>query len=122
MAATLITPAELAAHLDDPDWRAIDCRFDLSRPGWGEQVYASGHIPGALYAHLDRDLAAPHTPASGRHPLQVVAYDQSPGAYAARLWWLLRWLGHARVAVLDGGFAAWQEAGLPVSTQRTARP
>lgn len=141
MAATLITPAELAAHLDDPDWLAVDCRFDLSRPGWGEQAYASGHIPGALYADLDRDLAAPHTAASGRHPLpevarlertfgrfgidttvQVIAYDQGSGAYAARLWWLLRWLGHARVAVLDGGLAAWQDAGLPLSAEPTARP
>jgi len=141
MAATLITAAELAAHLEDPDWVSIDCRFDLARPAWGEQAFAAGHIPHALYAHLDRDLAGAHTAASGRHPLpeppalaaafgrfgidaavQVVAYDQGPGAYAARLWWLLRWLGHARVAVLDGGFAAWQEAGLPVSTAPPARP
>lgn len=133
-ATTLIAAAELAAHLDDPDWVSIDCRFDLARPDWGEQAFAAGHIPHALYAHLDRDLAGAHTAASGRHPLpepgalaatfgrfgvdaavQVVAYDQGPGAYAARLWWLLRWLGHRRVAVLDGGFAAWQEAGLPVS-------
>ena len=140
MAGTLVTPAELAAHLGDREWLAIDCRFELSRPEWGEQLFASGHIPGALYAHLDRDLAGPHTAASGRHPLpsvaalektfgrfgidaavQVVAYDQGPGGFAARLWWLLRWLGHERVAVLDGGFAAWQEAGLPVSTERTVR-
>src|SRR5579862_3068632 len=140
MAGTLITPADLAAHLGDREWLAIDCRFELSRPDWGEQLFASGHIPGALYAHLDRDLAAPHTAASGRHPLpsvaalektfgrfgidaavQVVAYDQGPGSFAARLWWLLRWLGHERVAVLDGGFAAWQEAGLPLSTERTVR-
>src|SRR5579862_2671149 len=140
MAGTLITPADLAAHLGDREWLAIDCRFELSRPDWGEQLFASGHIPGALYAHLDRDLAAPHTGATGRHPLpsvatlektfgrfgidaavQVVAYDQGPGSFAARLWWLLRWLGHERVAVLDGGFAAWQEAGLPLSTQPATR-
>jgi thiosulfate/3-mercaptopyruvate sulfurtransferase len=140
MAGTLITPAELAAHLGDREWLAIDCRFELSRPDWGEQLFASGRIPGALYAHLDRDLSGPLTAASGRHPLpsvaalektfgrfgidaavQVVAYDQGPGSFAARLWWLLRWLGHERVAVLDGGFAAWQEAGLPVSTERTVR-
>jgi len=140
MAATLITAPELAAHLGDPDWVSIDCRFDLARPAWGEQAFAAGHIPHALYAHLDRDLAGAHTATSGRHPLpepaalaaafgrfgidaavQVVAYDQGPGAYAARLWWLLRWLGHTRVAVLDGGFAAWQEAGLPVSTAPPAR-
>jgi thiosulfate/3-mercaptopyruvate sulfurtransferase len=135
MPETLIAAAELARHLGDADWVSIDCRFELARPGWGEQAYGAGHIPGALYAHLDRDLAGPVTPASGRHPLpavaalaatfgrlgidaavQVVAYDQGSGAYAARLWWLLRWLGHRRVAVLDGGFAAWQRAGLPVST------
>ena len=141
MAGTLITPAELAAHLGDREWLAIDCRFDLARPDWGEQGFASGHIPGALYAHLDRDLAGPHSAASGRHPLppvatlektlgrfgvdaavRVVAYDQGPGAFAARLWWLLRWLGHERVAVLDGGFAAWKEAGLPLSTEPSVRP
>lgn len=140
MAATLITPAELAAHLSDPEWLAIDCRFELSRPDAGEQLYAAGHIPGALYAHLDRDLAGPHTAASGRHPLpavatleqtfgrfgidaavQVIAYDQGPGSFAARLWWLLRSLGHERAAVLDGGFTAWTEAGLPVSAERSVR-
>jgi thiosulfate/3-mercaptopyruvate sulfurtransferase len=140
MAATLIAAAELAAHLEDPDWVSIDCRFDLARPAWGDAAFAAGHIPHALYAHLDRDLAGPHSASAGRHPLpeagtlaatfgrfgidaavQVVAYDQGPGIYAARLWWLLRWLGHSRVAVLDGGFAAWLEAGLAVSTQRSAR-
>ena len=140
MAAPLIAPAELAAHLENPDWVSIDCRFDLARPDWGAEAYAAGHIPRALYAHLDRDLSGPHTAAGGRHPLpepaalaatlgrfgvdstvQVIAYDQGPGAYAARLWWLLRWLGHDRVAVLDGGFAAWREAGLAVSTSPSSR-
>jgi thiosulfate/3-mercaptopyruvate sulfurtransferase len=134
MPTTLIEPAELAAHLGDVRWAIIDCRFDLARPAWGAQAYAAQHIPGALYAHLDHDLAAPVTATSGRHPLprvealeatlgrlgideqvQVIAYDQGAGAYAARLWWLLRWLGHDAVAVLNGGFAAWQHAGLPVS-------
>jgi thiosulfate/3-mercaptopyruvate sulfurtransferase len=140
MAATLITVPELAAHLEDRDWLAIDCRFELARPDWGEQAFAAGHIPHALYAHLDRDLSGPRTATSGRHPLpataalvatfsrfgidaavQVVAYDQGPGAYAARLWWLLRSLGHAPAAVLDGGFAAWQAAGLPVSSAAPGR-
>ena len=140
MAATLIGTAELARHLNDEDWVSIDCRFDLARPEWGAQAWAAGHIPGALYAHLDRDLSGAHTPHSGRHPLpepaalaatlsrsgidervQVVAYDQGPGTYAARLWWLLRWLGHLKVAVLDGGFAAWQRASLPVVSERSAR-
>ncbi|HVN43982.1 MAG TPA: sulfurtransferase [Steroidobacteraceae bacterium] len=135
MATTLIEPRELAAHLNDPDWAIIDCRFDLARPDWGAQSYAAGHIPHALYAHLDRDLSAPRTPRSGRHPLpkpetlagtfarlgidervQVVAYDQGPGAFAARLWWLLRWLGHEQVVVLNGGLPAWERAGLPLAS------
>jgi thiosulfate/3-mercaptopyruvate sulfurtransferase len=141
MAATLIDAAELARHLGDEDWLSIDCRFDLARPAWGAQAFAAGHIPGALYAHLDHELSGPRTAASGRHPLpdpvalaatfgrfgidarvQVIAYDQGPGAYAARLWWLLRWLGHERVAVLDGGYAAWERAGLPVASEPGSRP
>jgi thiosulfate/3-mercaptopyruvate sulfurtransferase len=141
MYTTLIGLAALARHLGDADWLSIDCRFELARPEWGEQAWAAGHIPHALYAHLDRDLSGPQAAGSGRHPLpdpgalaatfgrfgidagvQVVAYDQGPGAYAARAWWLLRWLGHTRVAVLDGGFAAWERARLPVSTERAARP
>jgi thiosulfate/3-mercaptopyruvate sulfurtransferase len=137
MYTTLIEPQELAERYDDPDWVIVDCRFELGRPEWGAGAYAQGHVPHAIYAHLDRDLSSPVTPTSGRHPLptkeslvatlsrwgidatvQVVAYDQSNGAYAARLWWLLRWAGHDRVAVLNGGFAAWQQSGLPVSTQR----
>ena len=140
MHTTLIEPAELAERTDRPDWTVLDCRFDLARPQWGEQAYAAGHIPHALYAHLDRDLSGPITSHSGRHPLpdisslaatlgrwgidasvQVIAYDQGNGAYAARLWWLLRWLGHPAVAVLNGGFAAWQQQSLPVSTQTDAR-
>jgi len=140
MPSTLIEPRQLAAHLDDPDWAIIDCRFDLARPQWGAQSYAAGHIPHALYAHLDQDLSAPRTARSGRHPLptvaaladtfsrfgidervQVIAYDQGPGAFAARLWWLLRWLGHAQVAVLNGGFAAWERAGLPLARDSEPR-
>jgi thiosulfate/3-mercaptopyruvate sulfurtransferase len=140
MYTTLIEASELANHTGDTNWAVLDCRFELSRPGWGASAYAEGHIPNALYAHLDRDLSSPVTPTSGRHPLpvmdafvatlgswgidenvQVVAYDQSNGAYASRLWWLLRWVGHIRVAVLNGGFAAWQQAGLPVSKQPSVR-
>jgi len=140
MYTTLIEPEELAAPLSrnaaaDSDWTVLDCRFDLPRPDWGASAYAAGHVPNALYAHLDRDLSGPITPGSGRHPLpslgrlaetfgrwgidddvQVVAYDQGNGAFAARLWWLLRWAGHQKVAVLNGGFAAWQQAGLPADT------
>ena len=141
MPTMLIEPSELAAHLGDPDWAIIDCRFDLARPEWGARSWAAGHIPHALYADLDRDLSGPRTPLSGRHPLpdpavlaatlgqfgidarvQVITYDQGAGAYAARLWWLLRWLGHPAVAVLNGGFAAWERAGLPVSSASERRP
>jgi thiosulfate/3-mercaptopyruvate sulfurtransferase len=146
MYMTLIEPAELAAHTDDPNWVVLDCRFDLARPAWGEEEFTRGHVPNALYAHLDRDLSSAVTPTSGRHPLppreafsatlgrwgvdenvQIVAYDQGAGAYASRLWWLARWAGHTNVAVLNGGFAAWQQqsaasqAGLPVSKQPSVR-
>lgn len=139
MPDTLMTPRQLAARLEDPDLAIFDCRFDLARPQWGSEAYAAARIPHALYAHLDRDLSGPPSPATGRHPLpearelaarlgrwgvdaqvQVVAYDQGSGAYAARLWWLLRWLGHARVAVLDGGMSAWQQEKLPLDTRPIA--
>ena len=131
---TLVTTAELAAHLDDPTWAVFDCRHDLSEPGSGAEDYAHAHIPGARFMHLDRDLAAPVTGTNGRHPLpdaqafmrrlgaagidsskQVVAYDAKTGVYAARLWWMLRWVGHERVAVLDGGYAKWMREGHPLS-------
>jgi len=140
MYTTLIEPSELAPYTDDANWAVLDCRFDLSRPDWSTASYAEGHVPNAIYAHLDRDLSSSITLTSGRHPLpqkeafaatlgrwgidanvQVIAYDQGNGAYAARLWWLLRWVGHARVAVLNGGFAAWQQAALPVSNQPSTR-
>lgn len=133
---TVVQPHELQAHLADARWTVIDCRFDLANPAAGRLAYLAGHAPGAIYAHLDDDLASPIGPTSGRHPLpypgelaarlgkwgvgndsQVIAYDAANGAYAARLWWLLRWLGHGAVAVLDGGFAAWQRAGLPVESR-----
>ena len=138
----LIEPAELAARVDSaqPNLAVIDCRHDLARPQWGAQAYASSHVPGALFAHLDQDLSGPVTPASGRHPLpsverleaalgrwgidrqvEVVAYDQDNSAVAARLWWLLRFLGHPRVAVMNGGFAAWRASGLPVSGEPAVR-
>jgi thiosulfate/3-mercaptopyruvate sulfurtransferase len=137
----LISATDLADRLADPNWLIVDCRFDLARPAAGEAAYAQGHIPGAVYAHLDRDLSSPVTPSTGRHPLpvpdefsrtlgrwglaretKVVAYDADTGAYAARLWWLLRWAGHRHVAVLDGGFKAWTSAGLPVTAEVRSRP
>jgi thiosulfate/3-mercaptopyruvate sulfurtransferase len=120
----LVTVEELAAH---PEWRVFDCRHDLKNTEYGRQAYARGHIPGALFLHLDEDLSGATTGSNGRHPLpaiedfarrmsecgvdastQVVAYDNEGGIFAARLWWLLRWLGHERVAVLDGGLAGWK--------------
>jgi thiosulfate/3-mercaptopyruvate sulfurtransferase len=140
MYTTLIETNELAAALAEPHCAIIDCRFDLAQPDWGARVYAAGHIPHARYAHLDRDLAGAVRADSGRHPLprpaewaarlgawgidsstQVVAYDQGNGAYAARLWWLMRWVGHTHAAVLNGGYAAWLAAGLPISTVIHAR-
>ncbi len=130
---TLIDATTLAAHLSDPELVLFDCRSELGNPAWGETEYAAAHIPGAQYLHLDRDLSSPITAESGRHPLpdpqsfantlanrgvgddcQIVAYDQGNGAYAARLWWLARWIGLRRVAVLDGGMAAWRASGLPL--------
>jgi thiosulfate/3-mercaptopyruvate sulfurtransferase len=127
---TLISTAALALHLDDPALAIIDCRYKLDDATWGEREHAGAHIPGAMYADLGRDLAGPRNGTNGRHPLpdpdvlartfsrlgiasgvQVVAYDQENGMYASRLWWLLRWLGHDAVAVLDGGFAKWKAEG-----------
>jgi len=133
---TLASPDQLAQHLHDPQWVIFDCRFALTRPEYGRQAYAKAHIPGARYAHLNEDLSGPITPASGRHPLpdpsllasklalwgvdqskQVVVYDDSFGSIAVRLWWLLRWLGHEAVALLDGGFPAWQKQGRDLSAE-----
>jgi thiosulfate/3-mercaptopyruvate sulfurtransferase len=140
--STLIDVASLASQLQGGELALFDCRSELGNPRWGEAQYAESHIPGAQFLHLERDLSAPITATSGRHPLpdprvfaqrlgalgagvgvQLVAYDQGNGAYAARLWWLARWIGHAQVAVLDGGFAAWRAAGLPLETTvRAPRP
>ena len=135
---TLVSTAELAAHLGE--WRLFDCRHDLAKPELGASQYRQAHIPGALFASLDRDLSAPKTGRNGRHPLpdagtfgawlgqqglrpedQVVCYDAANGAMAARLWWMLRWVGHEAVAVLDGGFAKWTAEGRPV-TDELPRP
>lgn len=129
----LVEVAEVAAHLADPSWRVFDCRHDLTQTEYGAQAYAKGHIPGAQFLHLDRDLSGLPNGRNGRHPLpdpgilaqklsqcgvgadtQVVAYDNEGGIFAARLWWLLRWLGHPRVALLDGGLAGWKRHKLPL--------
>jgi thiosulfate/3-mercaptopyruvate sulfurtransferase len=139
---TLISAAELAEHLDDPAWVVVDCRFELADTERGRRDYRARHIPGALYAHLDEDLSGPVIPGqTGRHPLpeieafastlggwgigdggQVVAYDDASGGIAARLWWLLRWLGHDEVAVLDGGWAFWSTQGLPSRAGLESKP
>lgn len=144
MYTTLISAADLAAHIDDPNWVVIDCRHDLINLNAGREGYASGHIRNALFADLETALSGEKRGADGqfrgRHPLperaafietlrgwginddtQVVAYDAHGGMFAARLWWMLRWVGHPAVAVLDGAMAAWQAAGLPMSTETPAR-
>ena len=140
---TLIDASTLHAHRNDPNWVVMDCRFSLADPDAGRRAYRDSHLPGAHYAHLDEDLSDPITPTTGRHPLpdperlaqklgawgighdtQVVAYDDMGGMLAAaRLWWLLRWLGHTACAVLDGGLPAWRRAGLPLTAEiPAARP
>lgn len=133
---TLISCEELAGHLGDPNWRIFDCRHQLSDPAYGEKAYAEGHLPGAVFMHLDRDLSGPMNGKNGRHPLpdpeilakklsaagvgrdtQVVVYDDDGGMYAVRLWWLLRWMGHDSVAVLDGSVREWVAQGRPLTTQ-----
>jgi len=134
MHTTLVSTDELQKNLGS--WRVFDCRHDLMKPDLGEQQYRESHIPGALFAHLDRDLSAPRDGRNGRHPLpypgaflawlgqqglkrddQIVCYDAGPGTIAARLWWMLRWIGHDGAAVLDGGLAKWLKEGRPMSSE-----
>lgn len=134
---TVVSTEDLAKHLDDPRWVVFDCRFTLTDTDAGRRAYAAGHIPGARYAHLDEDLSGPILPGqTGRHPLpdpqtlakklyewgvgvnrQVVVYDDSFGSMAVRMWWLLRWLGHPGVALLDGGFPKWVREMRPVTSE-----
>ena len=145
MYTTLISAADLAAHIDNPDWVVVDCRHDLVNLAFGREAYAAGHLPGAVFADMETELSGPKRGEDGvfkgRHPLpakealaetlrgwgvnagtQVVAYDAHGGMYAARLWWLLRWLGHEAAAVLDGGLPAWQALGQPVTTEAAHKP
>ncbi|PHN08047.1 sulfurtransferase [Flavilitoribacter nigricans] len=143
MYKTLISPAELQQNYQAGNWVIVDCRFDLADTQAGRRAYESAHIPGAIYAHLDDDLSGEIIPGTtGRHPLptveeaialfslwgiddsvQVIAYDDKGGGVASRLWWMLRWLGHEAVAVLDGGWPAWQAADLAISDKlATVRP
>jgi len=149
MYQTLIESHQLAQLLEQDNPLVLDCRFALGKPEWGRQEYLRGHIPGAVYVDLEQDMSGPPVTDRGAHPMpaatalealfsrlgvgpgrQVVAYDQQQGAFAARLWWLLKYMGHQGVAVLDGGSAAWRRAGRPersgeeqpVSARFTGRP
>jgi len=136
---TIVDAATLAQHLNDPQWVICDCRHDLANYSAGYQAYRAGHIPGARFLHLDVDLSGPKTGINGRHPLphpatfclrmgalgisnrhQIIAYDDVGGPYASRLWWMLRWVGHTRVAVLDGGWQSWTGGGHPVTVEQPA--
>jgi thiosulfate/3-mercaptopyruvate sulfurtransferase len=139
----LINARELYEHMahQRAGVLVLDCSFELTDPGAGRRAYAAGHLPGAVYVHLEDTLSAPKNGRNGRHPLPtraafartmaelganddtlIVGYDNAGGMYAARLWWMLRWAGHARAAVLDGGVGAWKAEGLPIdSTSVPAR-
>ena len=141
--AQLISPRQLAERLNDPQWVLLDCRFALDNPAYGRAAHGQGHIPGACFADLEEDLSGPvHKGVTGRHPLpeparlierlrawglrndsQVVLYDDGPGAFATRAWWLLAWLGKREgVYLLNGGFQAWCAASLPVSRDTPTPP
>ena len=139
MEKILVTTQELAGHLDDPQWVVFDVRHDLADVQKGRRAYAAGHVPGAYFLHLDDDLSGPKDGRTGRHPLpdirdlagkladhgvthatQVVAYDDAGGSFAVRLWWMLRWLGHERAAVLDGGLPLWVKEGRPLEQKAPA--
>jgi thiosulfate/3-mercaptopyruvate sulfurtransferase len=142
MQKPLISVTALQSLLAEPGrCVVIDCSFDLADPAAGREAYRTGHLPGAFYLHLDNELSGPRTGSNGRHPLPdaddlvarlqalgvdddtpVVAYDGQGGMYAARLWWLLRWIGHDEVAVLDGGKDAWVKAGLPLEHDAADEP
>ena len=138
MFTTLVDVATLREHLDDPQWIVIDCRHALADFSAGRREYDEAHVPGAFFADVETDLAGEKTGTNGRHPLpdrqsfvgflrrlgvstdtQIVAYDNGADMFAARLWFLARWIGHANVAVLDGGLTAWREANAPLTADPT---
>ncbi len=138
---TIISVDELNKNINNPDWIIFDCRFSLKDPTYGLNNYNQGHISGAQFADMDKNLSSAMTSASGRHPLpdpavfidklqswgvnnssQIICYDDVSGAYAARMWWLLKWLGHNDVAVLDGGVNKWTESGLKLETETQTKP
>jgi thiosulfate/3-mercaptopyruvate sulfurtransferase len=132
---TLVSPATLNQNIENPNWVIVDCRFSLTNSDAGSYAYRHGHVPHARYAHLNKDLSSAITDFTGRHPLpdftllakklgdwgiannsQVVVYDDAGGAFAGRLWWLLRCMGHDKVAVLNGGIQLWQRQGFALTT------
>ncbi len=139
---SIISCRELFNNLENKNLVTVDCRFDLTAPDWGgKKEYEQLHIPGAVYAHLDRDLSGTKTPQTGRHPFpepldfrramsrlgisndsQVIVYDATSGSFAARLWFMLKYYGHSAVAVLDGGFPAWCKAGFPIQSGVNSNP
>ena len=141
MQSSIIDVHELRENIDNPLWIIVDCRFDLSDPDAGYRAYLESHIPGAVYVDLNNDLSGPAITDHGRHPMPaadrmnnlfstlgishdsvVVAYDASCGSLAARLWWMLRYMGHAGAAVLDGGWQVWLEAGFGVEQEERRNP
>lgn len=136
--STLISAGQLKSELGQSECFIFDCRFELASPGAGFKKFVFGHIPTAQYVHLDNDLSSPVTLKSGRHPLpspntflsklknwglnndaQVICYDDNGGAFASRMWWLFKWIGHENVAVLNGGIQSWIGAGYEISTAKT---
>jgi len=132
----ILSTDELESHLGSPNWVIVDCRFDLANPDWGFQVYLESHIPGAVFAHLNNDLSGQITPSTGRHPLpdgnyfslklgewgitpgtHVVVYDANGGAFAARMWWMLRMIHHPSAYVLEGGFPKWQNESRQIQSR-----
>lgn len=137
----IISVDDLKQNLHNENWFVFDCRFLLKDPSGGRNMFNQGHLPGAKFADMDTDLSSPMTQTSGRHPLpdpnlfieklqiwgvnnnsQIICYDDVSGAFAARMWWLLHWVGHQDVAVLDGGIEKWREKGLPLEEDVHQRP
>ncbi len=132
---TIVTVEELKQNINNPNWVVFDCRFAVGQPDLGKEKYLENHIPHARYVDLDNDASSPETQTSGRHPLpdphtlqnklidwgvnqdtQIVVYDDVSGVIAGRFWWVLQWMGHSQVAVLDGGFDCWQNARYPLES------